>query len=79
MSRIPEALDLGFARGAAEIAIEAGALLREHYHRGVATEYKGDVDIVTVADRASEKLIVSRISERFHGHGIFAEEGARVP
>jgi myo-inositol-1(or 4)-monophosphatase len=78
LSRIPEALDLGFARGAAEIAIEAGVLLREHYHRGVATEYKGDVDIVTVADRASEKLIVSRISECFPGHGIFAEEGARV-
>jgi myo-inositol-1(or 4)-monophosphatase len=73
----PPQLDLGFAAGAADIALEAGELLRGHFERGVQTEYKGDVDLVTVADRSSEKLIVSRIGERFPEHGIFGEEGTR--
>jgi myo-inositol-1(or 4)-monophosphatase len=73
----PRQLDLGFAAGAADIALEAGELLRGHFERGVQTEYKGDVDLVTVADRASEKLIVGRLSERFPEHGIFGEEGTR--
>jgi myo-inositol-1(or 4)-monophosphatase len=62
---------------AEEIAREAGALLREFYHRGVRTEYKGDVDLVTEADRSSEKLIVSRLGEAFPSHGIYGEEGTR--
>ena len=62
---------------AGEIAREAGALLRGFYERGVRTEYKGDVDLVTEADRASEALIVSRIKAAFPGHGIYGEEGTR--
>jgi myo-inositol-1(or 4)-monophosphatase len=62
---------------AESIAREAGALLREYYHRGVAAEYKGDVDIVTEADRASEALIVKRLHEELPGHGVFGEEGTR--
>jgi myo-inositol-1(or 4)-monophosphatase len=59
------------------IAVEAGALLRDYYHKGVATEYKGDVDLVTEADRASEKLIVERLHVVFPEHGIYGEEGTR--
>ena len=66
---------VGIAEG---IAQEAGELLREFYRRGVSTEYKGDVDLVTEADRASEKLIVSRLHERLPGHGIYGEEGTRT-
>lgn len=62
---------------AAEIAREAGALLRGFYERGVATEYKGDVDLVTEADRASEKLIRERLQIAFPEHGIYGEEGTR--
>ncbi len=62
---------------AATIAREAGALLRKHYEAGVATEYKGDVDLVTIADRESEQLIVSALRETFPDHGIFGEEGTR--
>ena len=62
---------------AESIAREAGALLRDYYHRGVSAEYKGDVDIVTVADRASEKLIVSRLRETLPTHGVYGEEGTR--
>ena len=59
------------------ITREAGALLREFYHRGVRTEYKGDVDLVTEADRASEKLIGDRLRAAFPTHGIYGEEGTR--
>jgi myo-inositol-1(or 4)-monophosphatase len=62
---------------AAEIAREAGARLREFFAAGVETEYKGDVDLVTVADRTVEKLIRTRLGERFAGHGVFGEEGTR--
>ena len=68
---------LEFVGEAEKIAREAGALLRGFYEKGVATEYKGDVDLVTEADRASEQLIVSRLKAAFPGHGIFGEEGTR--
>lgn len=66
-----------FLPATSSIAREAGALLRDFYHRGVRTEYKGDVDLVTEADRASEKLIVERLHEAFPTHGIYGEEGTR--
>jgi myo-inositol-1(or 4)-monophosphatase len=62
---------------AAAIAREAGARLREFYAQGVETEYKGDVDLVTVADRTVEKLIRGRLGEVFPDHGIYGEEGTR--
>ena len=61
----------------AEIAREAGASLREFLAQGVETEYKGDVDLVTVADRTVEKLIRERLGEAFPEHGIYGEEGTR--
>lgn len=80
MSSVAERIipaDFVFVPKAAEIAREAGALLREHFERGVETEYKGDVDLVTVADRSAEKLIRSRLAEAFPDHGIYGEEGTR--
>lgn len=74
---LPAGVELRFAAGAAAIAIEAGALVREYYASAVATEYKGDVDLVTEADRASERLIVERLHEHFPDHGIYGEEGTR--
>jgi myo-inositol-1(or 4)-monophosphatase len=62
---------------ATEIAREAGARLKEFFAAGVKTEYKGDVDLVTVADRTVEKLIRGRLGEAFPEHGIYGEEGTR--
>jgi len=61
----------------AAIAREAGARLREFLAQGVETEYKGDVDVVTVADRTVEKLIRGRLHEALPEHGVFGEEGTR--
>jgi myo-inositol-1(or 4)-monophosphatase len=71
------AADLVFVPQASAIAREAGARLREFFVQGVVTEYKGDVDLVTVADRTVEKLIRTRLSETFPDHGIYGEEGTR--
>ena len=62
---------------ASEIAREGGKRLREFLAQGVETEYKGDVDLVTIADRTVEKLIRTRLGEVFPEHGIYGEEGTR--
>jgi myo-inositol-1(or 4)-monophosphatase len=72
------AADLEFVPQAAAIAREAGARLREFLAQGVETEYKGDVDLVTIADRTVEKLIRTRLGEAFPNHGVYGEEGTRV-
>jgi myo-inositol-1(or 4)-monophosphatase len=59
------------------IARQAGGVLRGFYEKGVATEYKGEADLVTEADRASEKLIGERLLAAFPEHGVYGEEGTR--
>jgi myo-inositol-1(or 4)-monophosphatase len=56
------------------IAREAGALLLPYFHRGLKIEYKGDADLVTAADRASEVLIRERIRQQFPSHDVLGEE-----
>ncbi|MSO19930.1 MAG: inositol monophosphatase [Acidobacteria bacterium] len=58
-----------------DIARAAGAILMEFFERRVRVEYKGDVDIVTEADRTSEKYIISQLREKFPEHSVIAEEG----
>jgi len=60
---------------AVDIAREAGALLLNYFERRVAFELKGEFDLVTEADRASEKLVVERLLTHFPSHAIVAEEG----
>jgi len=77
LSNIPVDVELPFAEPAAEIAVEAGKLIRGFYESNVATEYKGEVDLVTEADRSSEQLIRERLLARFPEHGVYGEEGTR--
>ncbi|MFN0165067.1 MAG: inositol monophosphatase family protein [Bryobacteraceae bacterium] len=59
---------------AAGIAREAGALVANYFERRVAFELKGEFDLVTEADRASERLVVERLRSHFPTHSIVAEE-----
>jgi myo-inositol-1(or 4)-monophosphatase len=59
------------------IAREAGALLLDFFRRRIGFEYKGDVDLVTEADRQSEALVARRIHETWPQHDLMAEEGTR--
>jgi myo-inositol-1(or 4)-monophosphatase len=64
-----------YLEAAIEIAREAGAVLCEELLRPKQITYKGDVDLVTQADKRSERLIVEKLTNYFPGHGIVAEEG----
>ena len=64
-----------FLQVAIEAAQEAGALLLKEFDRPQQIGYKGEVDIVTEADRRSEAAIVSRLRCHFPKHTIVAEEG----
>ena len=60
---------------AVDIARESGALLSNFLERKIGFELKGTHDLVTEADRASERLVVERLRTHFPSHGIVAEEG----
>src|SRR6195256_653774 len=60
------------------IAREAGSLLMDYFRQRVKIEYKGDADLVTVADRKSEVLILERVRKQFPSHDVMGEEGARI-
>jgi myo-inositol-1(or 4)-monophosphatase len=64
-----------FLETAAEIAREAGAIINNFGERKIGFELKGDFDLVTEADRSSERLIVERLRSHFPTHAIVAEEG----
>ena len=51
--------------------------MRQFYNSAVATEYKGEVDLVTEADRASERSSSNACIDHFPDHGIYGEEGTR--
>ncbi len=50
----------------------------DFFRQRVKVEYKGDVDVVTAADRAAEKLIFERIRSRWPKHNLMGEEGTRT-
>lgn len=61
------------AKGAGEIQ------LRHFRHNGLqlTTKYN-NADIVTIADKESEKLILNSISERYPSHSILSEESGTI-
>ncbi len=59
---------------AIETAREAGQLLLEKFGRKLNVSKKGDINLVTEADLASEKLIIERIRSYYPKHSILAEE-----
>jgi myo-inositol-1(or 4)-monophosphatase len=67
----------GFLPQATTIAREAGRLLMPFFERRIGYEYKGEADLVTEADRASEQLIVTRLRTVWPHHDIVGEEGTR--
>jgi len=60
---------------AVEAALEGGAILLAEFDHPAKISYKGEVDIVTQADRRSEQAVVTRLRTHFPTHAIVAEEG----
>ena len=59
---------------AQEIAREAAALVMGYLERRIGFRVKGEFDLVTEADLASDRLVVERLQTRFPSHSIVAEE-----
>lgn len=73
MTDLPGGAELEVAIATAR---EAGALLRNSLGRVRDVRYKGLVDPVTEADRASETLIAERLRSHFPNDQLLAEEGS---
>jgi len=65
-----------FLEVAVEAAREAGEILLAEFDHPAKISYKGEVDLVTEADRRSEQAIVARLRNHFPKHVIVAEEGS---
>ena len=63
---------------AIETARDAGQLLLEKFDRNIKVSKKGDIDLVTEADLASEALIIERIKSYYPKHSILAEESGNA-
>lgn len=55
-------------------ARRGGEILLEKFQRGIAVSHKGEVDLVTDADRLAEAAIVEVLRGTFPRHDILAEE-----
>jgi myo-inositol-1(or 4)-monophosphatase len=62
---------------AIQTALDAGRILSEKFGRA-EIKHKGDIDLVTEADLAAERLIIERISTHFPRHAILSEEAGDV-
>jgi myo-inositol-1(or 4)-monophosphatase len=63
---------------ALELARAAGDILRHYAEREKHIEFKGRANLVTIADKESEDLIIRGIRSRFPGHAILAEDSGAV-
>jgi len=57
------------------IAEKAGSIVMSYLSGKKETEHKGDIDLVTVADKESEKYITENLVKLFPEDTIIAEEG----
>ena len=63
---------------AVDLARKSGAVLKEKFNQTHKIHYKGDINIVTEADKMSEDLIIEAISRTFPDHGILSEESPAI-
>ena len=63
---------------AVQLAQDAGRVLAERFGRALQVSNKGDIDLVTEADLAAERLIVERIRTHYPRHAILAEESGET-
>jgi myo-inositol-1(or 4)-monophosphatase len=61
-----------------DLAKKAGFLLKDKLNQKHDITYKGDINIVTEADKMSEGLIIGEIIRAFPDHGILSEESPSI-
>ena len=55
-------------------ANDSKQIIKEHLNKTKVLKYKGKTDLVTLADKQSEKVIIEKILNNFPDHSILAEE-----
>ncbi|MBI4791808.1 MAG: inositol monophosphatase [Deltaproteobacteria bacterium] len=68
----------GILRTAVEAALDAGHILAGLYHQPHQIRYKGEIDLVTEADVASERCILDMLAARHPASMILSEESHAV-
>lgn len=63
---------------ATDLARAAGSILREYQRCDKQVELKGRANLVTIADRESEALLVREIRSRYPEHSILTEESGTL-
>ena len=71
-----DASDKELLQTATSAALKAGSILQELYKNPHNIKFKGEIDLVTEADIASEKAIISILSKESPSINILAEESA---
>src|SRR5688572_4718204 len=61
-----------------ELARSAGKILTDYADREKHVEFKGRANLVTIADRKSEEIIIQGIVDRYPSHSILAEESGAI-
>jgi len=61
-----------------DLAHRAGELLLAKFDHSLEIHYKGDINLVTEADKMSENLIIETIRQNFPDHGILSEESPAI-
>lgn len=59
---------------AVNLAQQAGGLLADKFNQPHEIQYKGEINLVTEADKMSEDLIIAAIIKSYPDHGILSEE-----
>jgi len=65
-------------RLAKKAALEAGKIIKSHYHKKHRVKAKGRIDIATEADLLSEKKIVKILIKEFPEHEYITEEEGNI-
>src|SRR3954471_5743585 len=65
-----------YANEAAQIARDAGQILRDRFGQPHEVRFKGTIDLVTEADRAAEDHIADRLRVVCPEHDLLCEEGS---
>lgn len=64
---------LSFAK---QVALQAGAIMLDHFHAEVEHREKADKTIVTVADEAINQMVIEAVEKAYPGHSVDGEEAS---
>jgi myo-inositol-1(or 4)-monophosphatase len=76
--RTPEGALKDYLEFAVQVCRGAGKIIVDGFRKPVEIEYKGEIDLVTATDKASERYVTGLISKEFPEHSILAEEGGET-